>query len=59
MKETKLGEFEEVLLLLVGILGESAYAFRIADEFASQTGRLVTMRPRARLGTCSVTMIWL
>jgi len=43
MKETKLGEFEEVLLLLVGILGESAYAFKIADEFNSQTGRPVSI----------------
>lgn len=39
MKETKLGEFEEVLLLLVGILGEDAYAFKIAEEFEAQTGR--------------------
>jgi len=39
MKETRLGEFEEVILLLVGILGEEAYAFKIADEFESQTGR--------------------
>ena len=43
MKETKLGEFEEVLLLLVGILGENAYAFRIAEEFESQTGRAVSI----------------
>lgn len=39
MKETKLGEFEEVLLLLVGILGDEAYAFKIAEEFETQTGR--------------------
>jgi PadR family transcriptional regulator len=39
MKETRLGEFEEVILLLVGILGEEAYAFRIAEEFESQTSR--------------------
>ncbi len=39
MKETKLGEFEEVILLLVGILGADAYAFKIAEEFAEQTGR--------------------
>jgi PadR family transcriptional regulator PadR len=39
MKETRLGEFEEVILLLVGILGEDAYAFRVAEEFESQTGR--------------------
>jgi PadR family transcriptional regulator, regulatory protein PadR len=39
MKETRLGEFEEVILLLVGILGEYAYSFKIAEEFESQTGR--------------------
>ena len=39
MKETRLGEFEEVLLLLVGIMGDDAYAFKIAEEFESQSGR--------------------
>jgi Predicted transcriptional regulators len=39
MKETRLGEFEEVILLLVGILGKDAYAFKITEEFESQTGR--------------------
>lgn len=39
MIETRLGEFEEVILLLAGILGKNAYAFRIADEFEVQTGR--------------------
>lgn len=39
MKETKLGEFEEVILLLVGILKDKAYAFRITEEFKTQTGR--------------------
>lgn len=43
MKETRLGEFEEVLLLLAGILGEDSYAFRIAEEFESQTGRAVSI----------------
>lgn len=43
MKETRLGEFEEVILLLVGILGEDAYAFKIAEEFESQTGRGVSI----------------
>jgi PadR family transcriptional regulator, regulatory protein PadR len=43
MKETGLGEFEEVILLLVGILGEEAYAFKIADEFTAQTGRDVSI----------------
>lgn len=39
MKETRLGEFEEVLLLLVGILNNEAYAFKIAEEFEAQSGR--------------------
>ena len=39
MKETKLGEFEEVILLLVGILEDEAYAFKIAEEFETQSGR--------------------
>ena len=43
MKETKLGEFEEVVLLLVGILGDQAYAFKIAEEFEEQTGRSVSI----------------
>ncbi|MDN5215266.1 PadR family transcriptional regulator [Fulvivirgaceae bacterium BMA12] len=43
MKETRLGEFEEVILLLVGILGEEAYAFKIAEEFESQTKRAVSI----------------
>ena len=43
MKETGLGEFEEVILLLVGILGDDAYAFRLADEFAAQTSRTVSI----------------
>jgi PadR family transcriptional regulator PadR len=43
MKETRIGEFEEVILLLVGILGEEAYAYRIAEEFESQTKRVVSI----------------
>jgi len=43
MKETRLGEFEEVILLLVGILGEGAYAFKIGEEFALKTGRAVSI----------------
>jgi PadR family transcriptional regulator PadR len=43
MKETRLGDFEEVILLLVGILGEAAYAFKIAEEFKSQTGRTASI----------------
>lgn len=43
MKETRLGDFEEVILLLVGILGEEAYAFKLAEEFESQTKRSVSI----------------
>lgn len=43
MIETRLGDFEEVILLLVGILGEDAYSFRIAEEFESQTSRAVSI----------------
>lgn len=43
MKETGLGDFEEVILLLVGILKEEAYAFKIAEEFESQTKRSVSI----------------
>lgn len=43
MKETRLGDFEEVILLLVGILDKEAYAFKIAEEFESQTERSVSI----------------
>lgn len=43
MKETRLGEFEEVILLLVGILGEEAYSFKLAEEFKAQTNRDVSI----------------
>lgn len=33
MIETRLGELEGVILLLVGILGKEAYAFNIAEDF--------------------------
>ena len=43
MKETQLGNFEETLLLLVGILDQEAYALKIAEEFETQTGRKVSI----------------
>ena len=43
MKETRLGEFEEVLLLLVGILAEEAYALNVSMKFEIQTGRSVSI----------------
>lgn len=43
MKTTRLGEFEEILLLLVGILEKEAYAFKIAEEFEIQAGKSVSI----------------
>lgn len=43
MKESKLGDFEETILLLVGILGSEAYALKISEEFESQTKRPVSI----------------
>lgn len=43
MKESKLGDFEETILLIVGILGKEAYAFKIADEFEAQIKRPVSI----------------
>jgi PadR family transcriptional regulator PadR len=39
MKGTSLGEFEELVLLSVGILFDDAYALSIMDELETQTGR--------------------
>lgn len=39
MKGTSLGEFEELVLLSVGILFDDAYGLAILDELESKTGR--------------------
>ncbi|HZY82375.1 MAG TPA: helix-turn-helix transcriptional regulator [Cyclobacteriaceae bacterium] len=42
--EKRLGDFEEVLMLLVGIVSEEdAYAYRITVEFKAQTGRSLSI----------------
>jgi PadR family transcriptional regulator, regulatory protein PadR len=41
MKGTYLGEFEELVLLSVGILFKDAYGLAIVDELEKQTGRTV------------------
>lgn len=43
MKGTNLGEFEELLLLIVLILQEEAYMLRIKDEIRSQVNRTISM----------------
>lgn len=43
MKGTHLGEFEELVLLTVGILNGEAYGISVMDEIASHTGRKVSV----------------
>jgi DNA-binding PadR family transcriptional regulator len=43
MKGTNIGEFEELVLLTVGLLHMNAYALSILDELKSQTKRNVTL----------------
>ena len=43
MKGTHLGEFEELVLLIVGILNGSAYGISILSEIQDKTGRKVTV----------------
>src|SRR6187399_1952091 len=41
MKGTYLGEFEELVLLSVGILFDDAYGLAIVDELEKKTGRTI------------------
>jgi DNA-binding PadR family transcriptional regulator len=41
MKGTSLGEFEELVLLSVGILFDDAYGLAIVDELQKKTGRSI------------------
>jgi PadR family transcriptional regulator, regulatory protein PadR len=41
--ETQLGNFEEMILLMAGILGEDAYALKIVEEVESQTRKTVSI----------------
>jgi PadR family transcriptional regulator, regulatory protein PadR len=43
MKGTYLGEFEELVLLCVGILFGDAYGLAIVDELEKKTGRTIMM----------------
>ena len=43
MIETRLGDFEETTMLIVGILEDEAYAFRISKAFEERTGRAVSI----------------
>lgn len=43
MKEGKLGEFEEVVIIIVAILADNAYAFKITEEYKTQSQRQVSI----------------
>ena len=43
MKGTHLGEFEELVLLTVGILDGNAYGITVLDEIETHTGRKVSV----------------
>ena len=43
MERTNLGEFEELVLLLVAVLDGNAYGISVMEEMKSQTGRLVNI----------------
>jgi len=43
MRRTALGELEELLLMLISILGEKAYGNMIVNELKEKTGRSVSL----------------
>lgn len=43
MENIKLGNFEELVLLLVGILYEHAYSVNIVTEYEKQTGKSINV----------------
>ncbi len=43
MKGTQLGEFEELVLLSVGVLNGKAYGINLLDNILENTGRKVTV----------------
>ena len=51
MSQKYLGEFEEVVLLTIGIIYEDAYGAHIRDEIQNQLGRVV------RLGALHATLV--
>ena len=42
MRRTYLGEFEELVLLMIAILDGNAYGVTVSQEIEEQTGRIVT-----------------
>ncbi len=43
MKRAYLGEFEEIVILTIAILGENAYGVKIMEEIENQSGRRLSI----------------
>jgi PadR family transcriptional regulator, regulatory protein PadR len=43
MENLKLGNFEEIILLLVGVLYDGAYSVAIVEEYKKQTGKNINI----------------
>lgn len=43
MENIKLGNFEELVLLLVGVLYQEAYSVKIVEEYNRQTGKSINV----------------
>lgn len=43
MKNIKLGNFEEIVLLLVGVLNDQAYSVAIVEEYKKQTKKNINI----------------
>ena len=43
MEKIKLGNFEEVVLLLVGVLYDQAYSVKIVEEYQKQIGKKINV----------------
>jgi DNA-binding PadR family transcriptional regulator len=43
MEKIKLGNFEELVILLVGVLYDKAYSVSIVDEYIKQTGKNINI----------------
>lgn len=43
MKRVTIGEFEELCLLMVGVLHQDAYGVSVKDEIKNRTGRNITI----------------
>jgi len=43
MKHIKLGNFEEIILLLIGMLKEKAYSVAIVEAYEQQTGNSINI----------------